>query len=330
MGWFSNFAKGIANKTAGGLIDSAFGALQSWQNFQYGEKAAQAADRRQREQFKDMYSLEAQMKQIKDAGLSPSMFFSGGLSGQGGASAPQGSGASGPVFNSTGIDPMSAAQVDLLEEQKRGLQIENDNKQSAIDADIALKLSQAGLNKASEAYTNVKKDREAIALEIDSATTDEQKKEIRYKAENMYWQSWLTAYESRSAKAKAEVDEATIKTRVATEIAENQKIISSIAVDLSTIAKNKSSIAVDKATIENMIMQVALEAYKNKTDRMSFVEQKKWYENQFKLGIQNIIKDLSIATEELKITEQGQWLKFISDTFGAICNTAVATAGLVM
>ncbi len=330
MGWFKNFAKGVANKAAGGVIDSAFGALQSWLNFQYGEKAADAADRRQREQFKDMYSLEAQMRQIKDAGLSPSMFFSGGLSGQGGANAPQGGGASGPIFNSSGIDPMSAAQVDLLEEQKRGLKIENDNKQSAIDADIALKLAQAGFNKASEAFTNVKKEREEIALEIDSATTEDQKKEIRSRANNMFWQSWLTLYESRSAKAKAEVDEATIKTRVSAEIAANQKIISSIALDLSNIAKNKSSVAVDKATIENMIMQIALDAYKANTDRMSFVEQKKWYENQVKLGIQNIYKDLSISISQLETTEQGQWLNFISDTFGTICNTAVATAGLIL
>lgn len=320
MGWFKKFAQGIAEKATGGIIDSGFGALQSWQNFQYGEKAAQAADRRQREQFKDMYSLEAQMQQIKNAGLSPSMFFSGGLSGQGGANAPQGAGASGPIFNSSPINALSAAQIEALQEDTRGKKIENDNKQAAIDADIALKLSQAGLYKASKAFTNVQKEREQIALEIDKATTEDQKNEIRSRAKEMYYESWLTYYESRSARAHAEVDEATIKTRIATEIANNQKIISSIALDLSTITKNESSIAVDKTTIEKMITEIAINSFNAKTDRLSYEAQKEWFRNQIHTQLLNILKDLGINEEQISTQKLGYWLNFATSIVGTACN----------
>lgn len=62
------------------------------ENYEYSERAAWNADTRTRRLYNDLYSPQAQMEQIKAAGLSPSLFYgdAGGVSGQAGA---QGTGA---------------------------------------------------------------------------------------------------------------------------------------------------------------------------------------------------------------------------------------------
>ena len=60
-------------------------------NHYYNELAADAADRRTRLLYSDIYSPQAQMKMIREAGLSPSIYY-GGTPGQGGMSGAQGGG----------------------------------------------------------------------------------------------------------------------------------------------------------------------------------------------------------------------------------------------
>lgn len=86
------------------------------QNFAFGEMAANAADKRFRKQYLDFFSPKAQLKQLKDAGLSPSVMYQGGA-GAGGATAPQGGGAGGlqaPYYPTTALE---AAQIGLIQAQ---------------------------------------------------------------------------------------------------------------------------------------------------------------------------------------------------------------------
>lgn len=78
-------------------------------NFQYNEKAANAADERTRRLYSDLYSPKAQMQQLKETGLSPSIFASGGLAGKSGVSGAQGQGAGGISPNVFAADPIGAA-----------------------------------------------------------------------------------------------------------------------------------------------------------------------------------------------------------------------------
>lgn len=304
----------------GGIIQSGvnagFDELARARNFEYNERAADNADKRQRAQFHDLYSYGAQKKQMIEAGLSPSLMFANGASGQGGASAPQGGGASGVQGNHITLDPMSQAEIDALREQTRGQKIENNMKQEAIEADIALKLSQAGLNEASQAYKQVQTEREEILKNIDIATTEDQINEIRNRANNMYWESWLTQYESRSAYVKAQVDEVTMETHIKTETAKYEQILTQIKV-------GESQVELNSATIEKMALDIGIAAYRANTERMSYHAQKKWFEDQIKNQIHKMAQDKELTEEQQRLMNQGQWLNFATDIFGSICNGAV-------
>lgn len=90
------------------------------ENFEYGEKAADAADARARAQYNDLYSIQAQMQQAKEAGLSPSVYASGGLQGKQGIGA-QGTGASGVSPTIYGVNPIDVSQIRLNNAQARKL-----------------------------------------------------------------------------------------------------------------------------------------------------------------------------------------------------------------
>lgn len=90
------------------------------QNYLYGELAAQNAHLRTMDLYNKLYSPKAQLQQLKDAGLSPSLFYGdgGGISGQAGA---QGTGASGVNPNVFGIPnadlgnlAMNMAQIEQI------------------------------------------------------------------------------------------------------------------------------------------------------------------------------------------------------------------------
>lgn len=130
------------------------------ENYAYNEMAANNADKRQRAQFNDMYSYSAQVREMKKAGLSPSMTFGGG-GGQGGASAPQGNGTAGVTPNIFGLPPVDFAQVtqalanaNLAEANADKTKAETNtiNGENARGiAEIQEIVSQSGYNKAAEA-----------------------------------------------------------------------------------------------------------------------------------------------------------------------------------
>lgn len=97
------------------------------ENFEYNERAAQAADARTRSLYRDLMSPSALLSQYKKAGLSPSLMFAGG--GASGASLPngaQGSGASGISPHTFGIDPFNVAQTRLMNAEANKSQAEAD------------------------------------------------------------------------------------------------------------------------------------------------------------------------------------------------------------
>lgn len=90
--------------------------------FNWNEKAADNADTRQRKQFKDMFSIGAQMKQLKESNLSPSMLMGGGMPGTQGATGAQGHGAAGIMGNpQAGFDPITSAEIELMQAQAENL-----------------------------------------------------------------------------------------------------------------------------------------------------------------------------------------------------------------
>lgn len=124
MGFWSNFgtkALDTGFSAVGGVINAGISQMlgdhERKENYKYNEMAANAADQRQRNQFHDLYSYSAQMKELEKAGLNPALMYSGGAGGQGGATAPQGLGSGGVQKGWSPMDQMSLAQMKLIESQ---------------------------------------------------------------------------------------------------------------------------------------------------------------------------------------------------------------------
>lgn len=105
------------------------------QNFMYNEQAANNADKRFRAQYADLFSPSAQLKQLRDAGLSPALMY-GGSGGSGGATAPIGAGPNGPAPNHYPTSALDMAQIENIiadtkqkESETKGTDLENTVKE---------------------------------------------------------------------------------------------------------------------------------------------------------------------------------------------------------
>lgn len=307
-----NVVGGLAN----GYVNQMFADHARAENFRFNELAADNADARQRAQFRDLYSYPAQVKQMKEAGLNPALMY-GGASGQGGASAPQGMGAGGVQAGYSPMDLMSIAQIENINADTEGKKIENQNKQDTINADIALKLSQAGLNKASQAYTETQNIRAQIASRIEGATEGIEIEKVMSEADLLYWESFKCQYEAKSAEKQYDFDVDTYTARVKTIAAEYTKL-------LTDIKEGNSRIQLNQATIDKMANDIAVNWFNAKVGFMSYAAQEKWYKEQIEVQLNKLEQDKELTLEQIKAMKQGQWLKFATDIFGSICNIGAA------
>ena len=98
------------------ILNQGLTSINRGANFKFNEMSAKNADKRQRQQYWDLYSPKALLEQYKAAGLSPSMMMSGGAPtvGQSSAQGNQGAGIQGPYPASQGLDPVTMAQVENI------------------------------------------------------------------------------------------------------------------------------------------------------------------------------------------------------------------------
>ena len=103
---------GMAMEAVGSVINNLNNELQMERTFGYNERAAKNSDARTRALFTDLYSPEAKVQQLKDAGLSVGMMYGqGGVSGTSSTQGAQGAGAGN----------QQAAQVDLSKQLELGM-----------------------------------------------------------------------------------------------------------------------------------------------------------------------------------------------------------------
>lgn len=213
-------AIGLAGTIASGMINNAmsYGMTSNarWQNYNYGERAAANADARTRALYNDLQSPKALLQQYQEAGLSPSLMFSGG-GGQGAqpSAGAQGSGAAGITPQSYGVDlgqvAMQSAQIDLMKADANKANAEADNIRnyggSEAEARIADLLASAGVKDA-ERQMIIVQTRIAEATEADTI------EQMSYTTKALYKQVESLTYAVMSAKAQAEVDQATVDERI--------------------------------------------------------------------------------------------------------------------
>ena len=265
-----------------GAANNAQAQYYTRQNMLYGyqlnEKAAQAADARTRKLYGDFYSPEAQMRQLKEAGLSPSIFY-GGTPGQGGASGAMG-GTHAMAAPYAPVSMLEGAQVANLLAQAEKTKAET----KTITGENERGMAEIAKLWADQKYTNV-----SAALTAEQVTqqawqnyitgeTAEISINTAYSlAERAANDAIKSTFEILSAEAQAEVDQKTIDARVEQATKNLQLTDAEILLKKSGIKLNEANTLRAREEINKWREEVKMEwkntyneIYKAGTERMKW------------------------------------------------------------
>lgn len=211
----------LGTSLLGGAINSIFGSMMADHNaqinYKYNEMSAEQADKRQRALYEDYMSPSARIQQLKQSGLSPSLYADGSGGGNSGmTTGAQGAGAGG-VGMHTFLDPLNLAEIKLKEAQARDLNANADKKEGKNAegaANIANLWAQAGHHEAATALTEAQKTTADWNNYVLSNTADINIEKAFSLSEKAAYDALKASYEVISALAQAQVDEATISTKI--------------------------------------------------------------------------------------------------------------------
>lgn len=225
------------------------------ENFEYNEIAAENADVRTRNLYTDFESPVAQVQQLKEAGLSPSLFYSSNGS-MGGASATgaMGQGASGVSPNTFGMGaPSDLADMTLKYAEANKAQAEadrlsgdNNRGKEEIENIIADTMGK----KALAAYNNIMKEGAEIQNAINTETFEDQVSFIHYKSENMRYSAEKMMYDAISADAFSKVNKETILPKIAQEREKVKLLQADVLFRNSSIKLNEAEVKRINAEVE--------------------------------------------------------------------------------
>lgn len=281
------------NSIIGNEIAYDYASKYAGLNYEYNEKAAENAKKRQIELYNMLASPKALREQYKEAGLSPSLMFGGGGPGGQASTAPMGAGASGMNSSAYGVDPVNLAQISLMQAEARKANAEaateeGENERGKLEIQSLLKkIDSQTLTNDWQAYENSCK---AWETAIKSATAENEIKLSELNLKTIAKRLEILEDEARSTKVKADVDEETkedviklAKTKVANMIADTlwkqasvQKMIADINIDrakvlimLQELQVKKDALKLDQKELEAQIDQWAFEnGYKEKEMRL--------------------------------------------------------------
>lgn len=231
-------------------------------NYRLNEKAAENADRRTRALYNDLYSVGAQMDQLKDAGLSPSIYASGGLAGMSGQTGAQGGGTEGIYPNTYGINPIDVSQIRLnnaqankLEEETRTEAGTNQRGQTEIEKNLSQIqeiLSQKGLNDAAAALANYQAGYQEWYNNFCAANETSMSNKLFFDAEIAANQSEKLLYEAMLAGVQFEIAEDTKEEAKAQVRQDLENSIAQEAVFWSQVGLNKAQAKLAVARIDEV------------------------------------------------------------------------------
>lgn len=201
-------------------------------NYIYGELSANNADARTRALYNDIYSPAAQIRQLKEAGLSPSIYASGGLAGKSGTSGAQGTGAQGLAPNVYGISALEAAQIQNIKANTNKTNAETENiqeetgliKLQQITTELNNQLTQEGMqfnldilkntaNKINSEYDLIvaQTKEQGFTNKLFEETFDARKQSIIQESKNLVQEYWNKVAEEELTKSKKSLTDAQVK-----------------------------------------------------------------------------------------------------------------------
>lgn len=269
------------------------------ENYRYNEQAANNADARTRALYNDLYSPAAQMQQLKEAGLSPSIYASGGLAGKSGSTGAQGAGASGIGPNVYGISALEMAQIANINADTKKKNAETGN----IEEDTTLKqLQQDSLTLDNYIKDSQKdlfsKEMKAQIQQVNAAT---QKLISEAKGQDLANKWTKETWELNKKKLEEEINNITADTALK---AANELLAKS---NKELNDEQKKKIIAEVNQINNMIF---IEAQKLEIYRKSVDEQAKFWEAQAKYFSDQITVAYAKIDSDIKIANQATQTAF--------------------
>lgn len=285
-------------------------AMARSENFRYNEMSADAADARTRKLYADLYSPKAQMEQIKEAGLSPSIFSGSGLASKSGVSGAQGGGAGGVNPNVFAADPIgaavAAAGIAKTKAETENIKADTSNKEAnnpniikqsnLIDAEILDKLKEAGYKEAVTKSVEVQTQLQKLSYEIELWKKDEgfTYEMIESSAREMYNNSMLSNELYEQAKIKKELDNATFEENVKKAALENSQI-------LTDILLKESEIELNNTQAETLLQNVLINWFNAEIYKLS-EKAKIWHmKNQIDVELKKLGMNATISKNENEI-----------------------------
>ena len=331
MAIFGDMLMGGIN-AAIGAANNAISQQYTRENMLYGyqlnEQAANAADARTRKLYGDFYSPQAQMRQLKEAGLSPSIFY-GGTPGQGGTAGAQG-GTHAMAAPYAPVSMLEGAQVANLLAQAKKTEAET----KTITGENERGMAEIAKLWADQKYTNVSAALTAAQITqqewqnyITSETAETSINTAYSLAERAANDAIKSTFEILSAEAQAHVDQQTINARV-------EQAIKSVQLTDAEILLKKSGIKLNEANTRRAIEEINKwreevkmewqntynEIYKARTERM------KW-----RTMDEQMVRSMNVLEKRLnwdKDLGERQFLwTMVNDTYGSMmdaCNLVAA------
>lgn len=295
------------------------------ENYKYNELAAGNADLRGRQFFTDIQSPKAQVQQLEEAGLSPSLFYSGGNAGGGTASTgAMGAGANGLLGQSFGMGtPRDLAELQLLQAQKEKTKAETQKVEEETKtesgtnakgiAQIQQMLADKGAKDAAACLAKAQETQQELLTYI----TDRKKEfDIGYAEhllDKIQYESNSAYYDMKQKGIQLEIAEDTKEEVKKQERLKNAKILSELTINQSQVELNQAQqeqiyndISLAWEQLENETEKIAVSKEEVKVKREQIAESQR----QFDARLETIWKDLriknyvAVKTFSKKITRQ--------------------------
>lgn len=297
------------------------------ENYQYNEKAAENADQRTRALYNDLYSPQAQLQQIEKAGLSPSIYASGGLAGKNGSAGAQGSGVNGISPNVFGISPLDVAQISLAQAQAHKAEAEAKNVEGETPlskAQIADYLASAGLKETQGKFVKAQTEGQELQNYVTNSTKNFSIQQAKYMAEKAYHESMQAYWTAVNEQTNAEFNIANFDNALEQAAAETQNILTDTAVKQSQYEVNYAEAQRLSQLTWAIAEEVAQGWKKLQIEGATQEASQKYMEDTIKTKFAELAQNKELTQAQQKIMKTQMWLDF----GGNIIGNAIGIAGV--
>lgn len=280
------------------------------ENFRLNEEAAQNSDMRTRALYNDIYSPLAQIQQLKDAGLSPSVYYNGGAAGMSGQAGAQGAGASGINPTIFGLGELDLAGLAKIGAETRLINAQADElegKNEMGKAKIADYLANAGYKKEAENLVKAQTAGQEFDYYLRQQGANAELHILYAKASTAGYEAEKAFEDLEQAKLLTQFKKETFITEVETRKEQLNEIIQGIAESKSRIKLNNEQIEALKAT-----------ALKTLNDIVVDTKQVDGYTAFINKRIDMMPQELDATLKDLSIKERKMYIDAISEVIKGV------------